>query len=170
MEALTKAIVSAIIERFNQDGQIEILLQERWKPLVSPQYAGMLELPAGGIDPYEGVTNALRREIKEETSLILVEIIGAEEGDIINPREGDKARIFRPWLCQEVLETRDGLPWVGFVFRCRVEGELKLNSDEARNPIWVTVNKLKDMLLENQAQFFPLQLPVLQEWIKFHSP
>jgi 8-oxo-dGTP pyrophosphatase MutT (NUDIX family) len=62
------AIVSAIIER-EHHGEKEILVQTRWKPERDPQYSGTLEIPAGGIHPYENVYDAVKREVLEETGL-----------------------------------------------------------------------------------------------------
>jgi hypothetical protein len=37
------AVVSAIIER-ERDGEIEVLVQTRWKPSKDPEYSGTLEI------------------------------------------------------------------------------------------------------------------------------
>jgi hypothetical protein len=39
------AVVSVIIER-ERDGDVEVLLQTRWKPDHDPVYSGTLEIPA----------------------------------------------------------------------------------------------------------------------------
>ena len=64
-------IVSAIIER-QRDGEIEVLVQTRWKPDKDPKYSGTLEIPAGGIGPFENIYDALRREVFEETGLNVI--------------------------------------------------------------------------------------------------
>lgn len=157
-------IISAIlIKKF--DGEDKVFLQTRWKPTISPTYSGMIEIPAGGIDSYENVYDALRREVKEETNLDIVEIIDNWQSNIENPRIGDKAFVFKPFLCQQVIETNNGLPWIGFVFVCRADGEIKINSDEARDPRLVTLNELKKIINENPETIFPLQLPVLKYFI-----
>ncbi len=54
-------MVSAIIER--QRGPItEVLVQVRWKPQQDPLYSGTFEIPAGGIELYESVYDALSRQ------------------------------------------------------------------------------------------------------------
>ncbi len=162
-------IISAILEK--QVGEeIKIFLQKRSKPKVSPQYFGVWEIPAGGIDEYEDVHTALRREVQEECGLEIVEIIDDFRSDIQRPKPGEASFVFRPYLCQQVLETNGGLSWIGFVFRCRVEGEVTMNLEEATDPCWVTVSELSAMLEADGTQFFPLQLPVLQEYcIRSHS-
>ncbi len=157
----SRPIISAILLKY-ENGQGFVYLQERWKPKVSPTYSGMLEIPAGGIDAYENVYDALTREVEEECGLKITKIIGDYKSEIIQPREKDKSFVFKPFICQQVLETDNGLPWIGFVFVCLTEGEIKINPDEARNPQWVSLDQLKEMLDRDKTQFFPLQLPVLQ--------
>ena len=90
-----KAIVSAILTR-EVNGEREIFLQTRWKPSVSPTYSGMLEIPAGGIDSYENVYDALRREVKEECGLEIVSIVGDYQSPIAKPTARDKTFVFKP--------------------------------------------------------------------------
>lgn len=160
-----RPVISAILEK-SEHGRKTILLQKRWKPVVSPTYLGMWEIPAGGIDEYEDVHTALRREVKEECGLDIVNIIDGSRSEIQTPRVGDSAFVFRPFCCQQVLETNGGLSWIGFVFRCEVEGELVMNPDEARDPVWVTVEELQEMLTNDPASFYVLQLPVLIEYCR----
>lgn len=126
----------------------------------------MWEIPAGGIDEYEDVHQALRREVMEECGLEIIRIIDNERSPVQTPRPGDSAFTFRPYFCQQVLETNGGLSWIGFVFRCEVRGEVRMAADEARDPLWVTIDELHHMLSEEPASFFPLQLPVLQEYCR----
>lgn len=116
-----KAIISAIlIRRLKND--IEVFLQTRWKPQKSPTYSGMIEIPAGNIDAYENVYEALKREVKEECGLEIINILDDYQGPIREPRKHDKAFIFKPFICQQMLESNKGLPWIGFVFLCEVKG------------------------------------------------
>lgn len=161
MSELPRVIVSAILLRKNE-GAYKIFLQTRWKPDVSPMYSGMIEIPAGCVDSYENVYDTLQREVLEETNLRITSIIGDYQGDILQPRSGDRAFVFRPFLCQQALETQNGLPWVGFVFLCEVEGEMKMEDREAKDPKWVSIEELRELLAKNPEIIFPLQLPVLR--------
>lgn len=154
-----KAVVSAILEK-TEGGVRYVFLQTRWKPVSSSTYSGLLEIPAGGIDGYENVVEALKREVREETGLEVVRLNG-ETGQVEENIPGSKAMIFRPFVCQQMLSSDKGLPWVGFVFRCEVTGVIKINTDEAKDPRWVTIGELKK-LLEKPSIFFPLQYPVLK--------
>ena len=64
-------IVSAIIER-KREGEVEVLVQTRWKPGKDSKYSGTLEIPAGTIELHENVYDALRREVYEETGLRVI--------------------------------------------------------------------------------------------------
>lgn len=161
----SKAIVSAILFK-KMGGEVRIFTQTRWKPKISPTYSGMLEIPAGGIDPYENIYEALRREVKEETNLDVTKVIGDYQSKIYNPRHKDRAFIFKPFICQQVLETNNGLPWIGFVFLCEVEGETIINTNEAKNPSWLSVNELKNIIEKRPESIFPLQLPVLKYFVE----
>jgi isopentenyldiphosphate isomerase len=91
-------------------------------------------------------------------------------GVILKPRKNDAAFVFQPFICQQVLKTKNGLPWIGFVFVCEVAGKIKMNKKEARNPQWVSMDELKTLLEKHPEKFFPLQLPVLKYFIeKFYE-
>lgn len=160
-----KAIVSAILIRKGSDG-IEIFLQTRWKPAISPTYSGMVEIPAGGIDAYENVYDALKREVREECGLTVTRVVNDYRGPIKNTLDQEQAFVFKPFICQQALQTKDGLPWIGFVFLCEVRGEVKINPAEAKNPRWVSAEQLRAILETTPHQIFPLQLPVLRYFLE----
>lgn len=160
-----RVVVSAIIER-TQDGRRQIFVQTRNKPKNSANYLEMLEIPAGGIDAYEHVYEALKREIKEETGLDLVRVIDAENTGVIENRVGDQSMAFRPYLCQQVLSTNGGLPWYGFVFRCEVRGEVRINLDEASDPRWLYLEELEVFLKNYPEKIFSLQYATLKKYLE----
>jgi 8-oxo-dGTP pyrophosphatase MutT (NUDIX family) len=160
-----RVVVSAIIERV-VDGQKQIFVQTRYKPQSSPTYLNTLEIPAGGIDSYENVFEALKREIYEETGLKIVSIGGEEYNKIFENRTGDKSMAFRPYLCQQVTETNGGLPWYGFVFICQVEGQIKMQDSEAKDPRWLSIEELEDFLKEKPKEVFSLQYATLLKYVE----
>lgn len=164
-----RAVVSAIIER-DFDGVLKVFVQTRWKPENSPTYLGVLEIPAGGIDGYEDVYVAVTREVKEETGLDVVEFLDDKEktGPMTN-RPGDVSQAFRPFLCQQMLESNGGLPWVGFVFRCRVTGEPVKETDESRDLRWMTIPELERFMKEKPEEVFGLQYSTLTYYINWHK-
>ena len=158
-------IVSAILEK-NINNKLHIFVQTRWKPKVSPSYTGMMEIPAGVVESYENVYEAVRREVKEETGLNIIKIIDDFQGGTRENRSHDRNHVFRPFLCQQSLETNDGLPWVGMVFRCEVSGEVTMQKEEAKDPRWISIDELKKIIEKNPETIFPLQFPVLEYYLQ----
>lgn len=161
-----RAVISAILEK-TEDGVRKVFIQTRWKPVVSPTYLGVLEIPAGGIDGYENIYDALKREVKEETGLDIIKVIDDFQSAIVENRPNDKSHVFKPFICQQSLETNNGLPWIGFVFRCEVEGEVKMQLEEAKDPQWMTIDELENILKEEPEKIFSLQYTTLQYYVDY---
>jgi 8-oxo-dGTP diphosphatase len=157
-------IVSAIIER-EHDGEKEILVQTRWKPERDPHYSGTLEIPAGGIHPYENVYDAVKREVWEETGLRVTRFSPDIQTKIYAPKDDD-CFAFVPFCCQQQL--KGGLPRVGFVFLCHVEdAEPVPQQDEVRDIRWMNVSALRKILEETPERIFTLQLGVLEYYLQY---
>lgn len=152
--------VSAIVER-EKDGETEVLVQTRWRPQAEWNYHGTIEIPAGVLDKgFEDVTEAVKREVKEETGLNVTEIVGFEKTKIHSPNN-DASYAFRPFACSQQL--KGGLPWVGFAFICRVEeGETKYQEDETRNVRWIKKSELRKEFEKSPEKFFTLHLGTLE--------
>jgi 8-oxo-dGTP diphosphatase len=137
----------AIIER-NVNGTVEIIVQTRNKP-DGPQ---RIELPGGRIEQYESLISALIREVKEETGLDVVEIEGEEtKVDTVGMDPNFEVECIRPF---GVYQTIKGpFDSVGVYFRCKTQGDLVEVGDDSKNPRWITVDKLKQMMKEDPLQF-----------------
>ena len=154
-------VVSAIIER-EKDNKKEILLQTRWKPSSDPKYSGTFEIPAGIIEIGENIIDALKREVKEETGLG-VEIKGLKSSKTYRPQGDDESFAFVPFCGQQQL--KEGKPWIGFVFICKVVGgEIRPQKEEVRDIRWVSIDEVKE-LLKKPERFFALQLGALELYI-----
>jgi len=77
MELFAKPGVGGIIEK-HIDGIDYILIQERCKNDAKSE-SGLIEIPAGKIREFENIFDCLRREVYEETGLIVVNIEGENE-------------------------------------------------------------------------------------------
>jgi 8-oxo-dGTP pyrophosphatase MutT (NUDIX family) len=156
-------IVSAIIER-EHHGEREILVQTRWKPERNPQYSGTLEIPAGGIHPYENVYDAVKREVLEETGLRVTGFYLDIRTKIYAPKDDD-CFAFVPFCCQQQL--KGGVPRVGFVFVWHVEdAEPVPQHDEVRDIRWMKVSELRQIIEETPERIFTLQLGVLEYYLQ----
>ena len=159
-------VVSAIIER-NGAEETEILIQTRWKPEKDPKYSGTLEIPAGWIDRYENVFEALKREVLEETGLQVTKIKPDIKTETFSPRD-DESFSFIPFCCQQ--QTRGGMPWIGFVFICEVEDKEPVpQGDEVRDIRWIKKSELKKMMAETPERFFTLQLGPLDYYLNHYE-
>ncbi|KQX68932.1 NUDIX hydrolase [Paenibacillus sp. Root444D2] len=137
----------AIIER-TLDGTIEIVVQTRNKPGESQR----IELPGGRIEQYESLVTALIREVKEETGLDVVEIEGEDTRiDTVGIDPSFEVECIKPF---GVYQTINGpFDSVGVYFRCKVQGELLKLGDETKNPKWITVGELRQLMNEDPLQF-----------------
>jgi 8-oxo-dGTP pyrophosphatase MutT (NUDIX family) len=156
-------VISAIIER-KHHGVTELLIQTRWKPKRDPQYSGTLEIPAGWIDRYETVYDAVRREVFEETGLKVVNIF-PDTKTKIHAIKNDGSFAFLPFCCQQ--QIKGGKPWIGFVFICTVEDkEPKAQQEECRDVHWIKKSELKKIFEKTPEKIFTLQLGVLDYYFK----
>jgi 8-oxo-dGTP diphosphatase len=156
-------VVSAIIERVH-DGQTEVLIQTRWQPETDPKYSGTIEIPAGWISRYEDVYDALKREILEETGLIVTRI-RPETKTRIHSVADDGAFAFVPFCCQQ--QTENGLPWIGFVFICEVDDtEPRPQESENRDVRWIEKARLKQIYTDTPERIFTFQLGVLDLYFR----
>ncbi len=157
-------MISALIERQGSGGA-ELLIQTRVN-MKDKFYQGTVEIPAGHILKFENVYDALKREVLEETGLTITEIINDEQSAVASVREDDAAFVFKPFMCQQYLRG-PGWSWIGFVFRCRAEGELKEEAGETAKQQWIKLPDLKKMIDETPEKFFTLQLPVLKYYVEY---
>jgi len=161
---LNFSLVSAIIER-EREGEIEVLVQTRWKPESDPLYSGTLEIPAGAMNQYENVYEAITREVLEETGL---KVIGFKP-DIktkIHSSNDDQCFAFVPFCCQQQLKGE--IPRVGFVFICTVENKEPVpQQGEVKDIQWLKKTELKKILKKTPEKIFVLQLGVLDYYLNY---
>lgn len=159
-------VVSAIIER-TRNGQKEVLVQTRWKPTRDPIYSDTLEIPAGWIDLYENVYDALKREVLEETGLKVIKITPDIKTKTHSPRD-DGAFAFVPFCGQQ--QIRGGKPWIGFVFLCEVEdAEPIAQADEVKDVRWMPISELQAIFEKSPERIFTLQLGVIDFYLKYQN-
>lgn len=150
----------AIVER-ERDGITEIIIQTRNKPNQPKQF----ELPGGGVELFESLTAALRREVKEETGLEVTWIEGEEtriDTTGINPNFA--VECIRPFAAYQTI--LGGIDSVGYYFVCRAEGELVQEGDRTQNPHWITVDELSKRILEDPLQFINIDCAAIKFYLK----
>lgn len=157
-------VVSAIIERIHH-GVTQVLVQTRWKPERDPLYSGTLEIPAGWIDEYENIYDALKREVFEETGLVIKKIKSDKQTKIRGTTRSDASFAFIPFCCQQQL--KGGKPWIGFVFLCEVKDDDPVaQKDEVKDIRWINKDDLYKIFKEKPDSIFTLQLGVLDYYFQ----
>lgn len=140
MEHFTKPGVAGIIEN-EICGELHILIQQRFKK-DAPSESGLFEIPAGKIREFESIFDCLRREIKEETGLDVVEIENEKEA-VLYEQNGYKVMFYTPFASAQNIEGT--YPIMVQTFICRVTGELKKQSEEAQNIRWMPIRELNHL-------------------------
>ena len=143
------------------DGEKNILTQIRIKPHASYEN-GLIEIPAGKIRAFESIFDTLKREIKEETGLDVINILG-ESLSTIYEENSYKVINFMPFSCSQNLIG--SYPIMVFVFICQVEGELLPFSDESNNYRWTPVSELKRILKDAPESLYPMHVDTLRKYI-----
>lgn len=135
----------AIVERTTDKGR-EVLVQTRARAGERQQ----IELPGGQVELYESLVSALRREVEEETGLTVTEIEGLDTRMEVT-QESDVVEVLRPFAVYQTL--KGPVDSMGVYFRCRAEGNLLPAGDGSKNPRWVSVEGIRDLLESEEASF-----------------
>lgn len=153
--------VGGIIER-EINGENTILIQKRMKD--QRECTGVFEIPAGKIREFESIFDCLRREIKEETGLDLIEIKGEKEAIIVE--QGNyKVINYEPFSCSQNIIGE--YPIMVHTFICRASGELLEKSNESEEIQWVTLEELRKRLDENKEEFYPMHIITLDKYLNW---
>lgn len=161
MEKFAKPAVGAIIEK-KIDGEKFILVQERQKENGGKEN-GMLEIPAGKIREYENIFEALRREVKEETGLIITRIDGEESSTQSNVN-GNQVISFQPYCVTQNLSGAYSLILNTFI--CEADGVLAESTDETQNIRWEKADLIRDILKANPESFFLMHVNALKKYFE----
>ena len=151
----------AIIERETLAGT-EILLQVAERPGDPPT----LEFPGGRLEEYEPILDALRREVLEETGLVITQIL-----DDINRAvwtvPGVEVECLHPFC---VYQTTAGpVDSIGFFFRCHAEGILTGRGDAASGHQWVPVAVAAHRLRASPGDFHWLTSAALAHYLRWRA-
>ena len=160
MEQFAIPGAGGIIEK-EINGIKNILMQTRMKSDM-PYENGLLEIPAGKIRAFENIFDTLKREIKEETGLDVVEILGENSSTIY---EGNSYKVlnFMPFSCSQNLIG--DYPIMVFVFICKVEGELLPFSDESQNYKWTPITEIKRIIENSPQSLYPMHVDTLRKYV-----
>ena len=160
MELFAKPAAGGIIIKC-ESGIDYVLLQERCKDNGGTDN-GLIEIPAGKIREFENIFDCLKREIREETGLEVIEIIGENETVIIKSN-GYKVINYMPFACSQNIQG--SYPIMVQTFICKVQGQVIDKTNETKNIRWVSINEIKEMLVTNENGFYPMHVEALKKYI-----
>jgi 8-oxo-dGTP diphosphatase len=136
----------AIIEREAPNG-LEIVIQVRNKPHEGGKW---IELPGGRVEEYESLLEAVKREVREETGLELVEIEGeTTKVEAVSP--DTNVECLAPLAVYQTI--RGPVDSMGVYFRCKAEGQLLVVGDDTEKVQWVPVDMIR-VWLESESERF----------------
>lgn len=153
--------VGAIIEK-NINGICSVLIQNRIRVDDATQNH-LIEVPCGKVRKNRNIFDILKYRVKEETGLIVTEIMG--QNDIY-----DASNYFIQggapfYMCQNVEKQ---FPVCILFFICKAEDDkMKVESDAATDIRWVSLEYLKQMLDTEKELFFPFVYEALKEYVKY---
>lgn len=153
--------VAGIIEK-EMDGILHVLIQERWKEDAKAE-EGLIEIPAGKIREFENIYDCLRREIKEETGLNVIEIEGEEEAVIFELNDY-KVLNYRPFAHAQNIQG--SYPIMVQTFICEVNGELVKKTNETQNLRWISIEALKHMVQNETESLYPMHVHTFMQYFE----
>lgn len=145
--------VRGIVVRENNN-QKEIVVQLR-KKTGEPE---CFELPGGRIEEYESVTEALRREILDETGLY-VTTIQNEKDQIVRKSNTSlfEVQCIKPYAAYQTLFGP--VDSFGLYFLCSADGEFIDIGDDTEKAHWASIAEIKNYIKFNK--FYDIDKPAM---------
>lgn len=151
-------VVCPIIERRNDQNSIEVLIQTRTNP-KDQKYYGVIEIPGGKIRSSETITDALKREVKEECGLDVEPIV--QQSNYQYKIQGSAANIFEVFTIADEVGDHS---YIGLFIRCHVTGGTLRPTIEGIDQKWASINLLEKLLHEKRV--LPINAPGLLKYIE----
>lgn len=142
-------------------GERQLLIQLRQRQGEPEVY----ELPGGRINEYEQMTDALKREIQEETGLRVIAVWGQEKKIVTSGSGGTNSfamECVKPYAAYQTLAGP--VDSFGVYFVCEVEGELIVEGDDTADVHWADREELTRLV--QKKQFSEIDLPALLMYLR----
>ena len=119
------------------------------------------ELPGGRINEYEKIVDGLKREIAEETGLIVKSIHG-EQDAITTIGNSFSMECIRPFSAYQTLEG--SVDSFGIHFICEVEGDLLTTGDDTADIHWANRCEIQNLI--DAHKFSEIDLPAILMFLR----
>lgn len=159
-------IVAGIVER-KKNGSNLVLIQTRYKPSIDPEHTGLIEIPGGLLEKSVSVKAMLKRELLEEAGVKIKIKNGKNfENKLCDSGSEKSSLAINPFCCTQQLEGKR--LYLGLVYLCSfIKGELREKKGETKNPRWITLNELENLVQKSPDKIFSPYLPVLKKYIEY---
>jgi len=151
---------SAIIVK--EENQVKYVLLQVRNKRCRPQECELVEIPGGKVRENENIFDALRREVAEETGLVITEIVG-ETNSVSYSYNGYDVIDFEPFCCTQNIIRE--YPVMCMVFICKAAGTLLESSSESTSYRWVAVDELKRLVFETPEKLYPMDIAALKKFV-----
>ncbi|HLR16057.1 MAG TPA: NUDIX hydrolase [Bacillota bacterium] len=135
--------VRAILIRERDEAE-EVYVQRRKK---AHEGVYPIELPGGQLEPYESLLDCLKREVKEETGLDVIEVIDPLKTVQTTSTHGFVVECMSPYAVYQTVEGP--VDSMGVYFKCYVSGEALEVGDDSERVGWVTKEALERFIQED---------------------
>lgn len=151
-------IITVITERAISMDFVDSFWKKGYNYINIPVAEKLFEVRKG--EEYESITDALCREVKEETGLILTLIRRNEESVL----KGQKFEVqcVEPFCAYQT--TKGPVDSFGLHFICEATGELLQKGDDSDCIHWANIQEIRQLM--EQGEFLEVDVLALQKYIQ----